>query len=61
MEQDTLPIPSALVKYLERIYPDRCPDSDMTEREIWMAAGQAELVRGLRIRLDEQEENVLET
>jgi hypothetical protein len=37
-----------LLEYLERIYPDKCPEPATPEREIWIAVGRATLVRHLR-------------
>lgn len=42
------PVPLDLLEYLERLYPDRAPDPLDSERQIWMKAGQADLVRKLR-------------
>lgn len=41
-------VPLALVEELEHRYPDRCPSPDASDREIWMAVGQARLVAFLR-------------
>jgi hypothetical protein len=41
-------VPLALVEELEQRYPDRCPSPDASDREIWMAVGQARLVAFLR-------------
>jgi hypothetical protein len=37
-----------LLAYLEETYPDRCPEPETPSRKLWMAAGQAALVRKLR-------------
>ena len=29
-----------IIKYLEEIYPDKCPDLSMEEKLIWFSAGQ---------------------
>jgi hypothetical protein len=54
------PIPPALIDDLARLFPDRCPDSSMSDREVWMAAGAASVVRKLRLELARQENNILE-
>lgn len=41
-------VSSELVEALELMFPDRCPDIKTPEREIWMAAGRAEVVRFLK-------------
>jgi hypothetical protein len=50
-ESETANFPAVsleLVEALEREYPDRCPSPDASDREIWMATGQARLVAFLR-------------
>lgn len=37
-----------LIKQLDGIYPERCPNVRQDEREIWMYAGKRELVRNLK-------------
>lgn len=52
------PIPYSaedLIKQLDEIYPERCPTPDMTDREIWMVAGQRKLVTNLKARLAAQQ------
>lgn len=47
---NTPPVPAvskALVDYVSSVFPDRCPSSEMTEREVWMAAGAAKVARKL--------------
>ena len=48
-----------LVERLEETFPDRCPALSMSDREIWMAAGAAAVVRKLRHELDIQHTTVL--
>ena len=43
-----------LIEYLEKIYPEKAPDLKDTERVIWVKAGQAHLVRNLRMLYDQQ-------
>lgn len=55
------PIPAeALVKDLEARFPDRCPDPKLTDREVWMEAGAARVVRYLRSVLEDRTRNPLE-
>jgi len=55
------PIPSeALVKDLEARFPDRCPDPKLTDREVWMEAGAAQVGRYLRAVLEDRQSNPLE-
>lgn len=43
-----------LIKELDEHYPEKCPNLSMTEKEIWYYAGARELVRNLKIRLEQQ-------
>ena len=45
-----------LVKYLEELYPDKCPDLSMEEKLIWFTAGQVSVVRHLKDQYNLQEE-----
>jgi len=58
------PIPSiskALVDWLDRLYPDRCPNPNMLEREVWIAVGRADVVRKLKHEHEQQAIRVLES
>lgn len=59
MDDDTLwpPIDEALLKKLEEVYPERCPEIDASDREIWMYVGRCAVVRMLRaVYLEQQDE-----
>jgi hypothetical protein len=45
-----------LIDELDKLFPERCPDPEDSEREIWMKAGRRELIRSLLI-WKEKEEN----
>ena len=49
-------IDPAIIKYLEEVYPDRCPDLSMEEKLIWFTAGQVSVVRHLKDQFNLQEE-----
>jgi hypothetical protein len=49
------PIDEALVKKLDEVYPESCPDPAASEREIWMAVGCRQVVRMLRAVYLEQQ------
>lgn len=49
-----------IVRELERMFPDRCPDLTTPEREVWAAAGRADVVRFLRAKREEQQETYLQ-
>jgi len=55
------PIPSAaLVADLAVRFPNRCPDPEMTDREIWLQAGSAQVVTYLRTLLEDAHQTMLE-
>lgn len=51
-----------LVAYLRQLFPDCCPNERMSEKEVWMAAGSAKVVRKLAAMLEEQRKarNIIE-
>jgi hypothetical protein len=52
-----------LIEQLDDIYPERCPNPDHSEREIWMEAGERRLVRRLmdRLKMETDEYNMEDT
>ena len=46
-----------LINYLEFLYPDSSPSLDDDDRKIWWKAGQASVVRHLKLILEEQNES----
>jgi len=51
------PIDEALLKRLDEVYPESCPDPAASEREIWMAVGARQVVRMLwAVYLEQQNE-----
>lgn len=52
------PIDPKLIEFLSHKYPDQCPDPEDSPREIWMATGQAVLIRHLKARYKAQTENL---
>lgn len=58
MDDDTLwpPIEEALLKKLDLVFPDKCPDISDRKRAIWMAAGARKVVRMLHAVYLEQQE-----
>lgn len=42
------------VEYLNAIFPERCPNSKMEERDIWRYVGSRELVRHINQAYAEQ-------
>ena len=49
------PIPVELVKELDNIYPEKCPELDTPDREIWHYSGMRQVVKYLRYCVAEQE------
>ena len=45
-----------IIKYLNELFPDKCPDLKMTEKEIWFQAGQRSVVNHLIKEQKVQEE-----
>jgi len=41
------PLDPALIGWLDAAYPERCPRSHMSERDIWMEAGARHLINRL--------------
>jgi len=55
-----LPVPvfsADLVQELDRLFPERCPSAQDSEREIWVYTGKRELVRNLLMRLEIARDN----
>lgn len=53
------PIPLDVLLALEQAFPERCPTRHTTHIECMVVAGQAEVVRLLRRKFDEQNKNIL--
>jgi hypothetical protein len=49
------PLTEALVKWLERRFPDRCPVKGTSMEDVWLASGSALVVRLMRDRYKKQE------
>jgi hypothetical protein len=59
MDDDLFPpVDEALVKKLEELFPEKCPDITATDREIWTYVGSRSVVRMLRaVYLEQQQED----
>lgn len=53
------PIPAELLRWLQENYPERHPDIDISERELWAQVGERRLIRGLSRIFEEQTDNIL--
>jgi hypothetical protein len=40
-------VPPELLQKLNQLYPDRCPDPNDSEREVWMKAGERRVIAKL--------------
>ena len=59
MESKIPYITDELLDYLQRLYPERSPEPDQSERVIWMNRGAVGVVRHLAAIHKEQRENML--
>ena len=53
--QDT----DALIHWLNTLYPEKCPNPDDTEREVWMKAGERRVVNTLIAKIKHSENKLL--
>ena len=53
------PLDASLVEALDKRFPERSPQIDMTDRAIWIEVGKREVVRFLLAELKRQSDNVL--
>lgn len=54
-----LVIPKELLDALDQRFPERCPEPEWSEREIWMRVGERRVLRLLRRVYEQQQDNVL--
>lgn len=54
------PIDERLIAALGAKFPDKAPDIQMSEKEVWFNAGRADVVRWLALKLEEQNQQNLE-
>lgn len=59
MESKIPYIEDGLLEYLQRAFPEKCPEPNETDREIWINRGAAGVVRHLARLHQEQRENIL--
>jgi len=52
-------VPKDLLEALEKLYPERTPEPEWSDREIWMRVGERRVVRFLKRIFEQQNENVL--
>ena len=62
MTENQLPfIPTDLLNELNRRYPERTPEADWSERDVWIRVGERRVIRFLNEQAKRQNENLLET
>lgn len=59
MDEETLwpPIDEALLKKLDEVFPEKCPDISCSERELWVYVGSRSVVRMLHAVYLEQQQD----
>jgi hypothetical protein len=50
---------SDLVQALDKLFPEKCPDPRMSERDIWIYVGKRQLVQFIKEQHERQQENIL--
>jgi len=61
MEKPFPPISQELLTALSRVFPDQVPNLSDTDRQVWTKVGNVQVVRFLRERFREQNEDILNT
>ena len=61
IEDQLMPLISeAVVKRLEELFPDKCPDLTNSEKDVWFKSGQVSVIRFLRQTYNDQlQQNIL--
>ena len=52
-------ISEEVIKYLDELFPDKCPNLEDNEKQVWFKSGQASVVKHLKQLLDDQNKNIL--
>lgn len=53
------PLDAVLVEALDKRFPERCPDPDWPDRQVWIEVGKREVIRFLLAQLARQQDNIL--
>jgi hypothetical protein len=48
LEDKAPPISQALLDYLDKTFPDKCPGEEVADRQVWINVGSVRVVRHLR-------------
>lgn len=51
----------ALIDYLDKSFPNQCPDLQWSDKRVWYEAGRHSVVTHLRSLQQARDENILET
>ncbi len=57
--EDFPEIPESILAALEKQFPDRAPNGDETDRQVWITTGEVRVIRFLRATFDRQNETIL--
>jgi hypothetical protein len=58
---ESIPLLSVdLIAALDELYPERCPSVKDSDRDIWLYAGKRELVRLLKVRVEQDRKETME-
>lgn len=44
-----------LIKELDKLFPEKVPDKEWSDREIWIYVGKRELINWLKAKLEQEE------
>lgn len=65
MQKDTPMKPPSFTKeqveYLNKLYPERCPEAEWSDRKIWISVGERRVVRMINKLFEEHLERQLGT
>lgn len=62
MPEENLPqVDDELIEWLQDLYPNRVPDIDSPEREVWALVGEQRVVARLVQLRDQLNDNILES
>ena len=65
MRKNNNPVPRpshidpGLIQWLDYHFPERCPDVEWSDRDIWMKVGQRSVIRWLLNHKEEMDDNIL--
>ncbi len=57
---DIMNIDKSLIDYLEKKFPDQCPDIKDEEKVVWFKSGQSSVVKHLKVLHEDNQKNILD-